>query len=169
MWNAVLLMTQCSWLLLNFRFRLCVSFRGGSVFRDALCTGAGLTQSLRFTVRHLRWVPHFLTAEQKQIRVQIEIGLLQVLSVQSTRQWHDIVTLDESWIYLFSEHDVMWTAPGEIVVDRERHTVQSPNFMLTVMWNPIGFHVLKALPKGRKFNAQYYINDILVVISDWRW
>jgi hypothetical protein len=26
-------------------------------------------QSLRFTVRHLRWVPHFLTAEQKQIRV----------------------------------------------------------------------------------------------------
>jgi hypothetical protein len=81
---------------------------------------------------------------------------LQVLSVQSTRQWHDIVTLDESRIYLFSEHDLMWTAPGEIVVDREQHTVQSPKFMLTchlVVWNPIGFHVLKALPKGRKFNA----------------
>jgi hypothetical protein len=77
--------------------------------------------------------------------------------VQSTRQGHDIVTLDESWIYLFSEHDLMWTAPGEIVVDRERHTIQSPKFMLTVVWNPIGFHVLKALPKGRKFNAQYYI------------
>jgi hypothetical protein len=42
--------------------------------------------------------------EQKQIRVQIAIELLQVLSVQSTRQSHDIVTLDESWIYLFSEH-----------------------------------------------------------------
>jgi hypothetical protein len=45
-----------------------------------------LTQSLRFTVRHLRWVPHFLTAEQKQIRVQMAIELLQVLSVQSTHQ-----------------------------------------------------------------------------------
>jgi hypothetical protein len=32
-----------------------------------------LTQSLRFTVRHLRWAPHFLTAEQKQIRVQMAI------------------------------------------------------------------------------------------------
>jgi hypothetical protein len=32
---------------------------------------------------------------------------LQVLSVQSTRQLHDIVTLDESWIYLFSGHDLM--------------------------------------------------------------
>jgi hypothetical protein len=30
------------------------------------------------------------------------------------------------------------------------------------------FHVLKALPKGRKFNAKYYTNDILVAISDWR-
>jgi hypothetical protein len=69
------------------------------------------------------------------------IELLQVLSVQTTRQWHDIVTLDESWIYLFSEHDLMRTAPGEIVVDREQHTVQSPKFMLTVVWNPIGFHV----------------------------
>jgi hypothetical protein len=85
------------------------------------------------------------------------IELLQVLLVQSTRQWHSIFTLDESSIYLFGEHDLIWTAPGEIVVDRERHTVQSPKFMLTVVWNPIGFHVLKTLPKGRKFNAQYYI------------
>jgi hypothetical protein len=51
------------------------------------------------------------------------IELLQILSVQSTRQWHDIVTLDESWIYLLSDHDLIWTSPGEIVVDREQHTV----------------------------------------------
>jgi hypothetical protein len=99
----------------------------------------------------------FLTAEQKQIRVLMAIELLQILSVQSPRHGHDIVTLDKSWVYLFSEHDLMWTAPGEIVVDRERHTVQSSKFMLTIVWNSIGFHVLKALPKGRKFNAQYYI------------
>jgi hypothetical protein len=40
--------------------------------------------------------PPLLTAEQKQILVYMTIELLQVLSVQSTRQWHDIVTLDES-------------------------------------------------------------------------
>jgi hypothetical protein len=97
--------------------------------------------------------PPLLTTEQKQIRIQMAIELLQALSVQSMRQWHDIVTVDESWIHLFSEHDLLWTTPGEIVVDRERHTVQSPKLMLTVVWNPIGFHVLKALPKGRKFNT----------------
>jgi hypothetical protein len=127
-----------------------------------------LTQSLRFTVRHLPWVPHFLMVEQKQIWVQMAIELLQVISAQSTRQWHDIITLDESWIYLFSEHELMWTAPGEIVAYREWHTAQSPRFMLTVVWDPIGFHVLNAPPKGRKFNTQYYRNDILAAISDWR-
>jgi hypothetical protein len=72
--------------------------------RSTMHRHRNLTQSLRFTVRHFRWVPHFLTADQKQIRVQMAIELLQVLSVQSTRQWHDIITLDESWIYLFSEY-----------------------------------------------------------------
>jgi hypothetical protein len=112
--------------------------------------------------------PPLLTAEQKQIRVQMAIELLHVLLVQSTCQWHDIITFDESWIYLFSEHDLMWTAPGEIVVDMELHTVQSPKVMLMVVWNPIGFHVLKAIPKGRKFNAHYYTNHVLIAISDWR-
>jgi hypothetical protein len=51
--------------------------------------------------------PPLLTEEQEQIRVLMAIELLQVISVQSTRQWHDIVTLDELWIYLFSEHDLM--------------------------------------------------------------
>jgi histone-lysine N-methyltransferase SETMAR len=98
----------------------------------------------------------------------VAIKLLQVLSVQSTRQWHDIVILEESWIYLFSEHDLMWTAPGEIVIDREWHTVHSPKFILPVVWSPIGFHILKTLPKGRKFNAQYDTNDVLVTVSDWK-
>jgi hypothetical protein len=46
-----------------------------------------LTQSLHFTVRYFRWVPHFLTAEQKQIRILMVTELLQVLLVQSTHQW----------------------------------------------------------------------------------
>jgi hypothetical protein len=51
--------------------------------------------------------PHVLTVEQKQIRVKMAIERLQVLPVQNTRQWHDIVTLDELWICLSSEHDLM--------------------------------------------------------------
>jgi hypothetical protein len=112
--------------------------------------------------------PHFLAAEQKRIRVDKSCEFLHVLSVQMARQWHNIVTVDESWIDLYCEHDLMWMDPGEIVPDRGRETVQSPTLMLTIVWNPSGFHIVKALPKGGKFSAQYYRNNILLVVSDWR-
>jgi hypothetical protein len=65
-----------------------------------------------------------------------------------------IITLDESLVYFGADHDLRWTIPEEIVPDRERHTYPSPKCMLTIVWNPSGFHVLKALPKGEKFNAR---------------
>jgi hypothetical protein len=130
MWNAVLSMRHYSRLLPNFRFRLCASFRGGSVFRDPPCIRTGTSRNYFASRCDIFDGSPLFTAEQKQIRLQMAIELLQVLSVQNTRQWRDIVTLDEPWIYLFSEHNLMWTAPGEIVVDREWHTVQSPKFIM---------------------------------------
>jgi hypothetical protein len=56
-----------------------------------------------------------LNLEQQRIQVNMVDELLRVLSLQGTRQWHDLVTLDESWFDLRSEHDLMWTVPGEIV------------------------------------------------------
>jgi hypothetical protein len=40
--------------------------------------------------------------------------------------------------------------------------------MLAIIWNPRGFHLIKVLEKGRKFNADYYITDILEPLSQWR-
>jgi hypothetical protein len=74
-----------------------------------------LTDSLHFRIQHLRWIPRLLNPEQKRIRVHMAGELLRVLSVQGARQWHDLGTLDKSWFRLRSEHDLMWTAPGEIV------------------------------------------------------
>jgi hypothetical protein len=41
-----------------------------------------LTRSLRFTIRRLRWIPHFLDPGQKQMRVNLARELLHVLSLQ---------------------------------------------------------------------------------------
>jgi hypothetical protein len=141
MWNAVLSMRQYSRLLPNFRFRfrLCANFRRGSVFRDPPCTG---TSRNHFASRCdiFDGSPTFDGGTEADSGPDGNRTIAGPLGAkQSTRQWHDIVTLDESWIDLFSEHDLMWTAPGEIVADRERHTVQSLKFTLAVEWNPIGF------------------------------
>jgi histone-lysine N-methyltransferase SETMAR len=40
--------------------------------------------------------------------------------------------------------------------------------MLTIVWNPRGFHLIKVLENGRKFNTGYYIAQILEPLSQWR-
>jgi hypothetical protein len=37
-----------------------------------------------------------------------------------------------------------------------------------MVWNPHGFHSIKVLEKGRKFNPYYYIAEILKPLSQWR-
>jgi hypothetical protein len=40
--------------------------------------------------------------------------------------------------------------------------------MVTIVWNPQGFHLVDALPKGQKFNANYYIDRILQSLLESR-
>jgi hypothetical protein len=37
--------------------------------------------------------------------------------------------------------------------------------MLGIVWNPRGFHLIKILEKGRKFNAGYDITKVLGILS----
>jgi hypothetical protein len=36
-----------------------------------------------------------------------------------------------------------------------RHMIQDPKVMVKIAWNPLRFPLLKSLPKGRTFNADY--------------
>jgi histone-lysine N-methyltransferase SETMAR len=112
-------------------------------------------------------VPHRLSDDQKAARATLARELLSLLEQQERRAWHDLIPLDESWFYFSTDREMIWLAPGE-TTPRERHMIQSPKIMVTVAWNTSGFHVLAALPKGIKFNARYYITDILTPIMEWR-
>jgi histone-lysine N-methyltransferase SETMAR len=37
--------------------------------------------------------------------------------------------------------------------------------MVTITWNPLGFHLIVALPKGYTFNAEYYRDNILAAVT----
>jgi hypothetical protein len=79
--------------------------------------------------------------------------------------WHDVVTLDESWSYLSTDYEFDWLRRDEKVPKRERHTIQSEKCMLTIVWNRRGFHLIKVLEKGHKFNGGFYIAEILEPLS----
>jgi hypothetical protein len=40
--------------------------------------------------------------------------------------------------------------------------------MVTIASNPLGFHLIKALPKGMSFNAEYYHDNILTELLPLR-
>jgi histone-lysine N-methyltransferase SETMAR len=75
--------------------------------------------------------------------------------------WQLIVTLDESWFYLNTDHGQMWFQPNEEPPERPRHTIHDEKMMVTIAWNALGFHLLDALPKGNSFTGAYYRDNIL--------
>jgi hypothetical protein len=54
----------------------------------------------------------------------------------------------------------MWLRPEEEPLERPRRTIQDPKIMVTIAWNPLGFHLLNALPKGRSFTMGYHHDNI---------
>jgi hypothetical protein len=63
-------------------------------------------------------------------------------------------------LYLSTDHESIWLSQEDEAPQRERNFVSSPQMMLTVVWNPHGFHLIDVLPKGSKFHAGHYISHI---------
>jgi hypothetical protein len=59
---------------------------------------------------------------------------------------------------------MIWLPDGDEVPDPEKHILPRPKLMLTFVWNPHGFQILDAMPKGEKFTAAYQIRNILTEI-----
>jgi hypothetical protein len=45
--------------------------------------------------------------------------------------------------------------------------IQSRKSRVTIAWNPHGFHLINALPKGIKFSSNYSIHEILTSFLEW--
>jgi histone-lysine N-methyltransferase SETMAR len=93
---------------------------------------------------------------------------LRVLQPQQSRSWHYIVTFDESWFYLRTDHEFIWLQADEEVPERERHTIQSEKVMLTIVWNPTGFHLIDFLSRRAKFNGTHSVSNIPSLLAIWR-
>ena len=48
-----------------------------------------------------RWVPHLLTDEQNRQRVKVAKKLLQMFQTCDKKQFANVVTGDENWVYYF--------------------------------------------------------------------
>jgi len=111
-----------------------------------------LNNKIGFRWFMLRWVPHTLSEQQKQQRVQVSRQML--IQLRNRRQG-DIITVDESWFHYHYTNRGRWAASATDVDERTKPTLSSQKSMVTVMWGVRGFPVIDVLPDGQTFNAEY--------------
>jgi hypothetical protein len=71
------------------------------------------------------------------------------------------LTLDESWFDLSTDYALACPQKGEAPPETENHMIQAKKRIVITVWNPLGFHVVNALPKTQILNATYDIEHIL--------
>jgi hypothetical protein len=115
-----------------------------------------LVNSLGHRIRNFPWVLHSLSSSQKQVRVEMSQDLLHVLRLAKYHARKYIIILDKSW-FCFSNHlDRIWLPHDELPPSFSKQTIASQKLMITVIWNPHGFHVIQSLPKGIKWTFRYH-------------
>ncbi len=119
-----------------------------------------LRKCLGFTKRPSRWIPHLLTDPQCQRRVNVCRTLLR-MNAQNRDFLHSIVTMDESWFFVYDPHSrqasCQWLAPGATrpqIPCLERATVK---VMLSIFWDSEGVLLKEFVADGRGIDADLHL------------
>jgi histone-lysine N-methyltransferase SETMAR len=86
--------------------------------------------------------------------------MIPVLEAAVKDGWHHLVTGNDSWFFLSDSQRRIWTLAKDEVVRKPRRDTQAAKFMFTVIWNPLGFHVMNKLPTGARMNSEYTLTHI---------
>jgi hypothetical protein len=57
-----------------------------------------------------------------------------------------------------------WLPDGCEIPGREKHMIQSPKLMPVFVWNPHGFQIVDAMPKGEMFTTVHHLRNKLTKI-----
>jgi hypothetical protein len=74
--------------------------------------------------------------------------LFQVLSLAKRHSWKYIISLDDAWFYFSNHFDQIYLPHDELPPSFPEPTIVGQQFMIPVVSNPHGFHVIQSLPKG---------------------
>ncbi len=117
-------------------------------------------KDLRMHKASAQWVPHLLTAAQKERRVDMAMEALEMLETDEDPVQH-VFTEDESWFWVWDPASKMancqWITHDEerpTVVRVERSTLKT---MLVVFFDKIGVVYHEWVPDGRGIGSAVYL------------
>lgn len=124
-------------------------------FRCSHMQIARILHKLGKQVRKGRWVPHELTQQQKNRRLEAAQQLLQ--RYQEEPFLDRIVTCDEKWVsYKNPVNKRQWLTPGQPPPQIPKPDWRQRRVLLCVWWWRGGVIHWETVPNGQTINAQYY-------------
>ncbi|KAH0792573.1 histone-lysine N-methyltransferase SETMAR-like protein [Histomonas meleagridis] len=124
-----------------------------------------LTQTLGYKCMNLRWVPHFLTPEQKSCRVKLAKILIPIIKQEEATGFEFLLTGDESLFIYRYQYKSKWVVDVDDLEERVEETNFSKKTMFTIFVNGKGVQLIDVKPTHVKIDANYFINYILMNIE----
>lgn len=121
-----------------------------------------LSENLGLTRVNFRWIPYSLNDTQKESRVTISKTMLRTLSRAPSG---NIITGDETWVYLRNPRSSMWIDSSIPRPEKPKLTIGSKKVMITVFWSPKGMRMICLLPPGHRFTKQYFLDDVVIPLE----
>jgi hypothetical protein len=121
--------------------------------------------SLDMKSRYFRWVPHMLTLELRDQHASGSRALLHVLRQQEKIHFRDIITGDESQIFIDTASGSSWLSLDEKLPAHPQPTISADKCRLVVFWKMKSIVQVNELSNNARINAAYFRDEILTPIS----
>ena len=100
-----------------------------------------------------RWIPKMLNTDQKRLRVECCEQLLKRLEREREKFMDRIVTVDETWISLYTPETkaqtTIWKTPGSPSPKKFKMSQSTKKQMFVVFFDPRGVILPHAVPPGQ--------------------
>ena len=107
-----------------------------------------------------RWVPRFLTIDQKSIRVTTSEQNLAYFNCNPKEFLRRFLTMDEKWLHHYTpksrEGSKEWVEPGESTPKHPKMQQSAGKVMASVFWNAHKVIFIDYLEKGRTIAGAYH-------------
>jgi histone-lysine N-methyltransferase SETMAR len=111
-----------------------------------------------------RWIPHTLSQEQFQERVDVSEELLRMLQLIGEDHFNTVITGDESWFFYSYPETTAWAPTRNDLLKRENLNFRAKKCLISIFWSPAGISSLLAVPKGTTYDSSFFCTNVLADI-----
>ena len=108
-----------------------------------------------------KWVPHLLTMEQKQQRIDDSERCLALFTKNKKEFLRRYVTMDETWIHHYTpesnRQSAEWKTAGESRPKRPKTQQSAGKVMASIFWDAHGIIFIDYIENRKTINSEYYV------------